>query len=391
MNIGFLTPEYPHPLSTTSGGLGTSIKNMVIALAEKGVEVTVFIYGQKQNKVFTEAGIHYHFIKQQQYKFLGWYLHRKFVEKYLNQVIKKEKIDALEAPDWTGFTAFMKLKCPLVIRMNGSDAYFCNLEKRPQKKKNYWFEKKALKGADHLLSVSNFTAEKTAELFNLKKKITVIPNSVDTSYFKPGNKPLEPNSILYFGTIIRKKGVLELAEIFNIIIKENPEVKLLFAGKDVKDKLTGRSTKELIDEMLSSNARKQVEWLGVLAYEEILDQISSANVVVLPSFAEALPMTWIEAMAMEKALVTSDIGWAKEVMIDGKTGFTVDPKDHPLYAEKILKLLNDSVLAEKMGKAAREKVLREFSTEVVVKRNIEFYEGVVSGRWTEGGFLGYSE
>src|SRR5690606_8080471 len=147
-------------------------------------------------------------------------------------------IHAIEAPDWTGITAFMKLKCPLVIRMNGSDAYFCKLENRQQKKKNFFFEKAALKGADHLLSVSKFTAEQTALIFKLKKEITVIPNSVDTSYFKPGNKSLEKNTILYFGTIIRKKGVLELAEIFNIITQEIPEAKLVFAGKDVIDKLT---------------------------------------------------------------------------------------------------------------------------------------------------------
>src|SRR5690606_29768917 len=132
MNIGFLTPEYPHPLATSSGGLGTSIKNMVVALVERGITVTLFIYGQKQDKIFEEEGIQFHFIKQQKYKILGWYLHRKFLQKYLNKAITENDIDALEAPDWTGITAFIKLKCPLVIRMNGSDAYFCKLENRPQ-------------------------------------------------------------------------------------------------------------------------------------------------------------------------------------------------------------------------------------------------------------------
>src|SRR5690606_34870048 len=129
----------------------------------------------------------------------------------------------IEAPDWTGITAFMSLKCPLIIRFNGSDSYFCRLENRPQKKKNFWFEKLALKGADHLLSVSKFTAEQTALIFDIKRKITVIPNSVDITYFNLKNRDIEPNTILYFGTIIRKKGVLELAAIFNIIIKEKPE------------------------------------------------------------------------------------------------------------------------------------------------------------------------
>ena len=377
MHLGFLTPEYPHIFSNFFGGLGTSIKNIVKALVKKGVMVTVFVYGQKQDKVFTEEGIHFHFIKQQHYKFFGWFLYRKHLQNYLNKVISDEKIEAIEAPDWTGITAFTKLKCPLVIRMNGSDAYFCRLENRPQKKKNYWFEKKALEGADHLLSVSKFTAEQTASIFSLKKEIKVIPNSVDVERFRPQNEKFEQETVFYFGSIIRKKGVLELPEIFNILVKENPLIELKFAGRDVTDKLTGRSTKALMLEKFSDVAVAKVVWLGNLKYEEVMEEIARAQVVVLPSFAEALPMTWIEAMSMEKALVTSDIGWAKEVMIDGETGFTVDPKNHQEYASKILQLLMEPTLAKKMGKAARERVLKKFSNEVVVEENIRFYEKVI--------------
>jgi len=379
MHLGFLTPEYPHPKTNPAAGIGTSIKNMVTALAEKGVSVSIFIYGQTTDETFTEGGIKFHLIKHKKYKFLGWYLHRKFLQKYLNKAIEKDKIDAIEAPDWTGITAFMKFKCPLVIRMNGSDTYFCHLENRPQKKKNFWFEKKALAGADHLLSVSEFTGEKTAALFSIKKKIEIIPNSVDVGYFCPRNTAVEQNTILYFGSVIRKKGVLELADIFNLIIAKKPGVRLLFAGKDVKDHNTGNSTKQMILDKLSPAAIKNIVWLGVLPYEKVLAQIATANVVVLPSFAEALPMTWLEAMSMEKALVTSDIGWAKEVMIDGVTGFTVDPKDNQLYAARILQLLMDPALAKQMGTAAREQVVARFSSEVVVERNIGFYWKIVHG------------
>jgi len=377
MHLGFLTPEYPHPKTNPAAGIGTSIKNMVTALTAKDVKISVFIYGQSTDEIFNEGGIKFHLIKQRKYKFLGWYLHRKFLQNYLNKAIVQDKIDSIEAPDWTGITAFMKLKCPLVIRMNGSDTYFCHLENRPQKKKNFWFEKKAMAGADYLLSVSEFTAVKTAALFVLKKKIEHIPNSVDVEYFCPRNTAVEPNTILYFGSIIRKKGVLELADIFNLIIAKKTGARLLLAGKDVKDHITGRSTKQLILDKLSPAAKENTEWLGVLPYEKVLAQIAAANVVVLPSFAEALPMTWLEAMAMEKALVTSDIGWAKEVMTNGLTGFTVNPKDHQDYAGKVLQLLNNPAIALKMGKAARMQVVAKFSSEVVVERNIGFYGRIV--------------
>lgn len=377
MHIGFLTSEYPHSRTDRAGGIGTSIKNMVEALVEAGVKVSVFIYDQKEDDVFAEAGIKFHLIKKRKFKIAGWYLYRKTIQHYLNKYIAVDHIDAIEAPDWTGITAFMKLRCPLVIRMNGSDAYFCKLDGRPQKKKNFWFEKIALQRADHLLSVSRFTAEETRKIFNLKKEISVIPNSVDVQKFVPQDTEIIPNRLLYFGTIIRKKGLLELAGIFNEVVKQKPEAELFIAGKDVVDVFTRKSTKELMLEIFTPEAAKQVKWLGVLAYEDVLEQIAEAHVILLPSFAEALPMTWLEAMAMEKALVTSDIGWAKEVMIDGKTGFTENPKDHLAYAAKVLKLLNDPKLSAAMGKAARKQVLEKFSTEVVTKQNIQFYKKII--------------
>ncbi|WP_081212344.1 glycosyltransferase family 4 protein [Salegentibacter sediminis] len=379
MHLAFLTPEYPHPHSSPSGGLGTSIKNLAEQLIKKELSITVFVYGQEKDEVFEEEGIQFHFIKQLNYDFFGWYRYRKYLEFYLNKVILEEQIDALEAPDWTGITAFMKLKCLLVIRMHGSDSYFCRLEGRPQKKKNFWFEKLALKNADHLLSVSKFTADKTREIFGLKKEIRVIPNSVDVEVFKPTQEALIPDTILYFGSIIRKKGVLELAHIFNLIHKQNPNARLIMVGRDIKDIQTEQSTRSLFEEILTEEAKENLLWTGSLPYEEVRSRISRAAVIVLPSFAEALPMTWLEAMAMEKALVTSDIGWAKEVMRDGETGYTVNPEDHKIYAEKVLTLLKDRELAEKMGKAARKRLIAEFSTEVVVEENIRFY-GLVGRR-----------
>jgi hypothetical protein len=66
-----------------------------------------------------------------------WYQYRKFLQQYLNRVIAADKIDLIEAPDWTGITAFMKINAPLVVRFHGSDAYFCHLEHRKQKMKNF--------------------------------------------------------------------------------------------------------------------------------------------------------------------------------------------------------------------------------------------------------------
>ena len=377
MHIAFLTPEYPHLDLNRSGGLGTSIKNLASSLIQAGERVTVFVYSQAQDKQFGDQGIKIHSIAKRKYTFAGWYLHRRFLQRYVNREILLQHIDVIEAPDWTGITALMNFKCPLVIRCNGSDGYFCHLDNRKQKPKNRWFEKQALKSADHILAVSAFTAKLTKEIFGLKKQIQVIPNSIDTELFKTSKVETEAHRILYFGTLIRKKGVLELAKICNLLFQKNKAVKLILAGKDTTDVLVNRSTKTLFLEQLQTEYHSQVQFVGVLPYAEIQHELARASVVVLPSFAEALPMTWIEAMAMEKALVTSDIGWANEVMIDGETGYTVDPQNHEAYADAVLKLLNDEELSSKMGANARKQVVEHFATGVVVKQNLEFYKGIV--------------
>ncbi|CAL65558.1 glycosyltransferase family 4 protein [Christiangramia forsetii] len=377
MHVAFLTPEYPHQLCNASGGLGTSIKNLAESLVRKGEEVSLIIYGQKEESNFEESGIHFYLIKQKSYFWGGWFFYRKYIQRFINKLISDKNIQIIEAPDWTGITALMNISCPVVIRMNGSDAYFCELDGRQQKPKNRFFEKKALKSADSLVSVSAFTARKTNEILGLKRHIKIIPNSIRIDEFGPSVEKPVPNRILYFGTLIRKKGVLELAHIFNHVNSVLPDAELILIGKDVPDIFEKRSTLEIFQEKLIENAKQKVKYIGAVSYDEVKTYIKEAVVVVLPSFAEALPMTWLEAMAMEKALVTSNIGWAKEVMIDGKTGFTVSPENHQLYAERIIELLGNPDLSKEMGANARIKVLDDFSSDVVAERNIAYYNSVL--------------
>ena len=98
---------------------------------------------------------------------------------------------------------------------------------------------------------------------------------------------------------------------------------------------------------------------------------------IFPTFAEALPVSWLEAMAMEKAIVASNIGWANEMIEDSKEGFLVHPKNHEEFANRILELINDKVQQEKFGKAARRKVKEKFDYIHVAKLSIEFYKKIL--------------
>jgi glycosyltransferase involved in cell wall biosynthesis len=315
---------------------------------------------------------------------LSWLLTRKKLERIINQLYAHKEIDLVEAPDWTGITSFIQPeKCPIVIRLNGSDTYFCHLEHRPVKWNNQFHEKRALQKADGLISVSQYTAEVTNEVFGLKKEFTIIPNSIDTTLFKKSDSaelipPLGGKGVLYFGSLIRKKGLLELPLIFNEVIRKNPEAQLILVGKDVPDIVSGKvSTWQMMQELFTVEALQNVRYLGSVPYKEIKKQIALARVCVFPSFAEALPVSWIEAMALQKSIVASNIGWAKEVIDNGVDGFLVNPKEHQEYAKRILALLENPELQKQFGIASRQKIVTTFSMQIVAKQSILFYENII--------------
>ncbi|NNE32702.1 MAG: glycosyltransferase family 4 protein [Winogradskyella sp.] len=378
MHIGFLTPEYPHPSLTPSGGLGTSIKNLAVGLSASGIKVTVFVVFQDQDEIFEDHSVKIISIKLKKHQFFGWFKERKRIQHIIQKEIKKESINLIEAPDWTGISAFMKFTVPIVIRLNGSDGYFCKLDKRKQKFKNFILEKAALKNADEIVSVSTFTGTMTKKIFGLKNNIQTIHNSIDVDRFLPNNSEINKGQILYFGTIIRKKGVLELARAFNLVIEKNNNANLLLVGKDAVDVFTKTSTIELFYDLLTPEARASVTYLNEVPYNAIKDFINKANVIVLPSFAEAFPMTWLETLAMEKALVSSNIGWANELMVNESTGFTIDPKDHETFALMIIELLENPELCKAFGKAGRLRVIEKFSAQKITNQNIKFYNSIIN-------------
>ncbi|WP_452602292.1 glycosyltransferase family 4 protein [Pontimicrobium sp. MEBiC06410] len=380
MKIGLITSEYPHPKVTHAAGIATSIKNLAITLVKKGVDVTVFVYHQKANTVLVEEGVEIHLIAKKAFKWFTWYRYRMLIQNYVNKIVKEKNIDLLEAPDWTGITALMRFKVPLVIRFHGSDAYFCKLDGRKQKFKNFIFERKALKMATAYIAPTTYAGEETQKLFNLdKNKIKTIHYGLQLEHFVNGTPEIyNKNTILYIGTIIRKKGVLELAEIFNKVVEYNPKAQLILIGGDAPDIKTGStSTYALVEKLFSKQAKKQADYLGKVPYSEVKQHIKKAHVCTFPSFAETLGMVTIESMALQKPVVNTSIGWAQELIDDEVNGYLVHPANIETYAKRIIKLLKDEALCLKIGKAARQKVESTFNIDNNADQNIAYYKSII--------------
>lgn len=379
MKIAFLTPEYPHSRTGNSGGIGTSIKNLAESLVGLEHAVRILVYGQKEETIFEDSGITIQLIKNVKIKGLSWYFTRKKLQHIIDDLYVSNEIDIVEAPDWTGISSFIQpKKCPLVIRLNGSDTYFCHLDNRPVKWVNKFHEKRALKKAKGHISVSQFTADMTNKLFGIQIPFTIIPNGINPEKFLPDTTiQKESNTILYFGTLIRKKGLLELPLIFNHVVAKNPEARLVLVGRDTSDISTGSSsTWQLMQPLFSKEALENVNYLGGVPYEEVRLHIAKSCVCVFPTFAEALPVSWLEAMAMQKAIVASNIGWGPEVIHSEKEGVLVHPKSHETYANAILELFEDKALNATFGHNAAQKIKDVFANQLIAEQSVQFYKQI---------------
>ncbi len=376
MHIAFLTSEYP-PLP--SGGIGTSIQNLSRELVKQGHRVTVLGWGKKTE--FEDHGVRVRFLEATRIPKMGWLINRIFAAHELNRMVHEEGLDIVEAPDWLGLSAGMKLDCPLVIRCNGSDTYFGSLLGYKPRWSIYQAEKMSLHQAQGVVSVSSFTAEITQKLFHLKKTIGVIPNGINLSQFSFDNSIQEEKSlILYFGTLVRKKGVLELAEIFSKVLSRNPSARLLLVGRDSIDRQTGISTWTLFQRKLNPSSLKRIEYVGSKQPDEIASFIRLATVCVFPSFAETFGLAWIEAMACGKAVVASNIGWAKEIIEDGVSGILIHPTDHLAYADEICDLLANPEKRRLMGQKARNRVEQLFSIQRIAELSLEWYKEMINAQ-----------
>jgi N,N'-diacetylbacillosaminyl-diphospho-undecaprenol alpha-1,3-N-acetylgalactosaminyltransferase len=102
--------------------------------------------------------------------------------------------------------------------------------------------------------------------------------------------------------------------------------------------------------------------------------VGRADVVVLPSYyREGVPRVLLEAAAMGKALITTDTVGCREVVDDGVTGLLVPVKDAEALAHALVYLIHNPGLRERMGRAGREKMQREFDERQVVEKILQVY------------------
>lgn len=204
-----------------------------------------------------------------------------------------------------------------------------------------------------------------------ERKVRLIMGSgVDTKRFHPASSPVlerEPMRILLASRILWDKGVGEFVEAARLLLAEGLPMRFRLAGSPDPG-----NPASVPDARITSWVNAGVvEFLGQVADMPAL--LQETDIAVLPSYREGLPKSLIEAAACAIPMVTTDVPGCREVVSDGETGLLVPARDHRALADAIRRLYTHPEWARDLGKAARERAIRQFDEHVVVAKTLEVY------------------
>jgi glycosyltransferase involved in cell wall biosynthesis/serine acetyltransferase len=204
------------------------------------------------------------------------------------------------------------------------------------------------------------------------RRTVVLPNAVHmpqrASAPRADSAPLE---LLFLGLIGPRKGVFDLLDAVERAVARGADVRLSIGGNGEVDRLRERLA-------TSPALADRVRYLGWVTAEDRDAAFASAHAYVLPSYAEGMPMSVIEAMSYGLPVITCPVGGIPELVEDGTTGALVAPGAVDSLADAICRLASDETLRQSQGAAAADRVRRDFELGAHVKRITGLYREVLS-------------
>lgn len=181
-------------------------------------------------------------------------------------------------------------------------------------------------------------------------------NISDYPYCPP---PIDPITFIFVARFLEEKGVYEFIEAARIVKDKFPEAKFCMLGHlDLQN--PGSLTIDRFNELKCNNI---IELPGHV--NNVQDWLAKASVFVLPSWREGFPRSTQEAMAMGRAVITSDVPGCRETVQDGLNGFLVEPRSPSALAERMFRFLMRPELITTMGQASHRIAQNQFDSVVV--------------------------
>jgi colanic acid/amylovoran biosynthesis glycosyltransferase len=193
-------------------------------------------------------------------------------------------------------------------------------------------------------------------------RIHRIYNGLNLAEFGRTNFSSTPPLIVAVGRLIAKKGFADLIRACGLLVERGRLVQCEIIGE-------GPLENELRAQIDQLNLQDRVALSGAKPQREVRQRLAAASVFVLPSVVDAeggmdnLPTVIMEAMATGLPVISTDIGGIPEMLIQNETGFLVRPGDAGALAGAIEKVIDDRLLAQRLGEAGYERAQRLFSIE----------------------------
>jgi N-acetyl-alpha-D-glucosaminyl L-malate synthase BshA len=235
--------------------------------------------------------------------------------------------------------------------------------------------------SDGVTAISHYLKEATKEIFHFDE-IEVIPNFICQSDYArhpvdelratlaPQGEPL----LVHVSNFRPVKRPVDCVEILARVLQKGINTRLVMVG----------------DGSERTNVEHRARCLGVYdkcvfvgKQPKIVDYLSGADVLLLPSEQESFGLAALEAMACEVPVIASRVGGIPEVVTDGETGFLSEVGDVEKMATDAGLLLGDANLRREMGKRARESAVSRYRTDIVIPQYLSFYERVISRKHPE--------
>ncbi|MGA9347947.1 MAG: glycosyltransferase family 4 protein [Anaerolineae bacterium] len=235
------------------------------------------------------------------------------------------------------------------------------------------------KWVDGVIALSEGAAE---ELNAIDLPIYIIPGGVDCEHWHPdviarkrsrGLLGYQEGDIVvgYLSRLVRSKGVMSLPKVATRIVRLVPDVRFLVIGD-------GPMRSQLEREIQELGLKNVVTILGSRPWWETPHYLNAMDVFVFPSYREAFGLALLEAMACGIAPVARINAGTRELITDGETGYLVASDEE--LSHKLLKLVQDEGLRNKIGVNARSNVQDKYSWSVTTERTVEAYREAIRRR-----------
>ena len=369
MKIGIVC--YP-----TYGGSGVIATELGKGLAERGHQIHFISYAMPMRLASYEGNIYYHEVEMANYPLFDFPLYTPALASKIVEVAQFEKLDLVHAhyaiPHAT--SAYLARQIlggsPKVITtLHGTDITLVGLEPSFLAVMKFSIEQ-----SDGVTAVSRFLKEKTLTNYGIDKDIRVIPNFVDTEKynrvecmqvrerFAPANEKI----LVHISNFRAVKRVADVIRIFNEVQQKVP-AHLILVG-DGPD----RSSCELLVRELGIQER--VRFLG--KQTELVQILSSADLMLMPSQSESFGLSALEAMACEVPVISTSVGGLPELQVHGETGFIAEIGDIDRMSRYAIDLLTNPSKYKLFTEAARNRAI-EFESSKIIAQYERHYERIL--------------